>query len=84
MRDADQGIASLQQALAEQCTSHLGVDTGVPGANVGTILDTAPCLAVDGKHRIGFPPLEYAAPLRKSTCPPMPEKIFPFIHSQFT
>ena len=34
--------------------------------------ETAPFLAVEGRVMIGMPPLERAAPRRKSTWPPMP------------
>jgi len=46
--------------------------TPAPRSSTGTIRDTVPLRAVEGRAVIGLPPLEQAAPLMRSACPPTP------------
>ena len=48
------------------------VTTPAPGASSGTIRDTVPPFAVEGRAMIAFPSRDTAAPRMKSICPPMP------------
>ena len=50
----------------------LDVTTPAPGDSIGAMRDTVPSLAVEGRAMMGLPPLEFDAPRRKSTCPPIP------------
>ena len=51
---------------------------------MGTMRDTVPLFAVEGRAITGTPPFERAAPRRKSTCPPMPLYIALPIESEHT
>ena len=50
----------------------LVVTTPAPCFKKGTIREI-PFPVIDGKAMMGLPPLDKAAPLIKSICPPMPE-----------
>jgi hypothetical protein len=48
-------------------------DAGARGELAGTMRETLPLAAVEGRAMIALPPGESAAPRMKSICPPMPE-----------
>ncbi len=53
-------------------TSAREVTTPAPGFNCGTMRETVSFFVVEGNAMNALPPLEYAHPRTKSTCPPNP------------